>query len=130
MNQSKWVSDVGAFLDRFHQDKRAAPGWPEQSITDLRVRLIAEEYSELTDAWMRRHLPDTVDGILDLIYVLIGTLPALGIDADPVWDAIHSANMAKTGGDRRNDGKILKPKGWTPPDVAGLISAQRRRNEI
>jgi hypothetical protein len=30
--------------------------------------------------------------------------------------------MAKVGGRRRADGKWLKPAGWSPPDIAGLLA--------
>lgn len=119
-----WALDVQQFIDKFHQDTQPTPCWPNQETINLRASLIKEEYQELTDAWMRRDLPETTDAILDLIYVLIGTLPALGIDPYPIWDAIHSANMAKEGGGRRGDGKIMKPPGWFPPYIKGLLQDQ------
>lgn len=48
----------------------------------------------------------------------------LGIDLGPVFEEVHRANMAKVGGPTRADGKILKPEGWTPPDVAGVLRRQ------
>ncbi len=39
------------------------------------------------------------------------------------WDEVHRSNMAKVGGPIRGDGKRLKPEGWTPPDVAGVLAA-------
>jgi predicted HAD superfamily Cof-like phosphohydrolase len=42
-----------------------------------------------------------------------------------VFAEVHRANMAKVDPDgqvlRREDGKILKPEGWQPPDVAGVL---------
>jgi hypothetical protein len=32
--------------------------------------------------------------------------------------------MAKVGGPVRPDGKKLKPEGWQPPDIAGILRAQ------
>ena len=30
----------------------------------------------------------------------------------------------------REDGKILKPEGWTPPDISGVLDAQRKAHEV
>lgn len=32
--------------------------------------------------------------------------------------------MTKLGGGKREDGKSLKPKGWKPPDVYGILKEQ------
>ena len=47
-----------------------------------------------------------------------------GIDIRPIWDEVHRTNMAKEGGGSRTDGKIMKPAGWQPPDIAGLLARQ------
>lgn len=64
--------------------------------------------------------------LADLLYVTYGALDALGIDADAVFAEVHRANMAKLGGPRREDGKLLKPEGWQPADVRGVIEGQSR----
>ena len=39
---------------------------------------------------------------------------------------IHRSNMAKLGPDGRpiyrDDGKVMKPEGWTPPNIGGLLA--------
>ena len=69
-------------------------------------------------------LVEIADGLADLIYVLIGTSIAYGIDLEPIWDEVHKTNMAKVGGGVRGDGKILKPEGWEPPEIERLLVAQ------
>jgi predicted HAD superfamily Cof-like phosphohydrolase len=73
-----------------------------------------------------KSLPDIADAIADSIYVLVGTALEYGIPLDRVWNAVQAANMAEvdpvTGLVRkRTDGKILKPDGWLPPDIAGIL---------
>lgn len=84
---------------------------------------------------------NVADAALDLIYVSVNVLYALGIrDPGTLWREVHRANMAKLpdcpdcahlGNEapvchtcdsmrklpprRRADGKILKPDGWQPP---------------
>lgn len=69
-------------------------------------------------------LPALVDATVDLDYVVEGLRVRLGVDGDPIWTAVHAANMAKRTGPIREDGKRLKPEGWTPPDVEGLLREQ------
>jgi len=61
--------------------------------------------------------------LVDVIYVFIGTALRYGIPLDAVWDEVQRSNMAKVSGDvrRRDDGKILKPEGWTPPDILSIV---------
>lgn len=92
----------------------------------LRARLIREEGDETVGALLANNLPEVVDGCLDVIYVALGTLVACGLDGESVealWQAVQTSNMAKEGGATRDDGKILKPEGWTPPDIAGGLRA-------
>jgi len=116
-----WQDDVRDFHTAFGVTVGTTPGIRGES---LRGRLIAEEITELADAIDAGDLPGAVDGIVDAIYVLVGTAVTFGVDLAPIWDAVHTANMAKIGGAIRDDGKVLKPDGWTAPDVALLLRAQ------
>lgn len=108
----------------------SVPAWPADERVDLRVSLIAEEVTrELLPAIARRDLAETADAIVDSIYVLLGAALEFGIPIHVVWDAVHVANMNKAVPQpdgsvkviKRPDGKVTKPEGWTPPDVAGIL---------
>jgi len=104
---------------------------PESPIADaiatdmmtLYCDLMSEEYDEWLTAENRA---EAVDGAIDLIWVTLGWLHSVGVDQQPIWDAVAAANMAKSTGPVREDGKRLKPEGWTHPDIAALIDAQRK----
>jgi predicted HAD superfamily Cof-like phosphohydrolase len=64
-----------------------------------------------------------IDGLCDLICVAYGSALEAGVDLEPFWDEVHRSNMAKAGGPVREDGKVLKPPGWVPPDIAGILAA-------
>lgn len=72
------------------------------------------------------------DGIIDGKYVLDGLGNCLGLPLDKIFEEIHRTNMAKTvlraDGTRyvlrRADGKILKPDGWTPPDIKSILQKE------
>lgn len=100
------------------------PSIPPMRITELRLDLIWEEMEELEAAAYVDDLEGIADACADLIYVVIGTAIAYGIDLNKVWEEVHRANMAKLTGPKRADGKQLKPEGWQPPDIRGVLQAQ------
>lgn len=93
----------------------------------LRRRLIDEEVNkELIPALDADDLEKIADGIADGIYVLVGTALEYGIPLEYVWAEVQRSNMQKVDPKtgkvcRREDGKILKPEGWTPPDIRGVL---------
>jgi predicted HAD superfamily Cof-like phosphohydrolase len=68
--------------------------------------------------------PALADALGDLDYVVEGARCEWGIDGRPIAAAIHLANMAKATGPVREDGKRLKPEGWTAPDIEGELRKQ------
>jgi predicted HAD superfamily Cof-like phosphohydrolase len=118
------VQDVLDFHLKFGQHVGAEPGYAPFEVMRLRFRLINEEWEELQLAFSAQGIPEIADATADLIYVLIGFMIAMGIDLRPIWTAVQRANMAKVGGAMRKDGKVLKPDGWVPPDIASILSIQ------
>lgn len=96
---------------------------------ELRVRLMQEELDEFKQAWAARDVEGMVDALVDLLYVTHGSAVSLGVDLEPHFREVHSANMRKLGQDGkpiyRQDGKLLKPEGWVGPDHAPILAAQR-----
>lgn len=70
-----------------------------------------------------RSLPKSADALIDLLYVTIGSLLAMGIDLWPLWAEVQRCNMAKLGGPVIN-GKLCKPEGFKPPDIEALLLDQ------
>lgn len=88
---------------------------------ELRAALIEEEAKETVEAIRCGDLVEAIDGLCDLIVVACGAAVEFGIDLAPFWDEVHRTNMAKKDGPIREDGKRLKPPGWTPPNIAGML---------
>lgn len=88
--------------------------------------LIDEEYDELQKARAERNLVGIIDALQDLKYVIYGYELRLGIASEEHFSEVHAANMRKLGPDGkpiyREDGKILKPEGWTGPDHETIIA--------
>jgi NTP pyrophosphatase (non-canonical NTP hydrolase) len=100
------------------------PAEPDAETIALRRNLVEEEYDELMTAVDVGDLSGIADGAADLIYVAVGLCLAYGIDLRPVWEEVQRANLAKADGPIRADGKRMKPDGWTPPDIDGIIRRQ------
>ena len=70
---------------------------------------------------------DFIDGLCDLIYVTAGAGVNAGVDLTPHFDEVHRANMEKVSAKRfREDGKVLKPLGWKPPDHEAILRDKSR----
>jgi predicted HAD superfamily Cof-like phosphohydrolase len=126
--------DVADFHEAFNL---GAGDYPAIRKAGLRASLIAEEARETVEAITGRKVtieidPDedaeqslvkSIDGLCDLLAVVYGTAVQFGVNLAPFWDEVHRTNMAKAGGPKRADGKQLKPEGWQPPDIGGLLTA-------
>ena len=118
-----WFEDVLEFMKASGRHISPTPNdqFPDRA---LRLRLIREEYNEFQLAVAANDLVGTADAIVDLIYVLNGAADSWGLDIREVWKEVHKANMKKfpPDGPKIVNGKIVKPDGWTPPDVVGALA--------
>jgi predicted HAD superfamily Cof-like phosphohydrolase len=101
-----------------------APEVPSLEVRLLRAKLCAEESAELAVAMGRGDLVEIADALADLLYVTYGAALACGIDLQPIFHAVHQSNMTKVGGEKRADGKVLKPATYQPPNLVPLLEAQ------
>ena len=112
-------------------EKALEPRVPTKKVLEFRKTLLREEYTEMLAELNTVRGGDDITGavheLVDLLYVTYGTLLEFGVDADAVFSEVHNANMRKLTGPKRADGKQLKPQGWRPADVAGVIEAQRAK---
>lgn len=93
----------------------------------LYINLIAEEVSELNEAISQGDRVEQLDALIDILVVTVGAIHSAGYDAEGAWREVMNTNFAKidkeTGKVRkREDGKVLKPVGWTPPNLAPFIT--------
>jgi len=94
--------------------------------SDLYMKLIQEEYTELMDAEAVSDDAEICDACFDLMWVIVGYMKSRGWDCENIWDEGAQSNLSKidkaTGKViKREDGKILKPEGWKPPDFAKFV---------
>jgi predicted HAD superfamily Cof-like phosphohydrolase len=120
------IDDVTRFHHKFgHPVAHEPVTHPKLEEIQFRRYLHDEEDDELDaalDDYMNGDvaaLEDVADGIVDSIYVRIGTALLLGIPLKRVWDAVQRANLEKEA--NPSGGKPIKPAGWKPPDIAACL---------
>jgi predicted HAD superfamily Cof-like phosphohydrolase len=92
----------------------------------LYLDLMEEEWKELDVALTSNDRVEQLDALLDFIVVAAGALHSGGFDVEGAWNEVMRTNFAKidpeTGKVRkREDGKVLKPDGWQPPNLAPFV---------
>ena len=90
------------------------------------VKLIDEEHQELLEATLTEDRVEQLDALVDILVVTIGAIHSMGADAEGAWKEVMATNFAKidreTGKVRkRDDGKVLKPVGWTAPNLVPFL---------
>jgi predicted HAD superfamily Cof-like phosphohydrolase len=91
------------------------------------LSLIDEERQELQEAVEADDLVEQLDALIDILVVTIGAIHSAGFDGEGAWKEVMATNFAKVDREtgrvrKREDGKVLKPVGWTPPDLTGYLS--------
>jgi predicted HAD superfamily Cof-like phosphohydrolase len=92
----------------------------------LYTNLIIEEQQELLEATLSDDRVEQLDALIDILVVTIGAIHSMGADAEGAWKEVMRTNFAKIDSEtgkvrKREDGKVLKPVGWTAPDLKPYI---------
>ena len=117
-DQEKFMRACDQSVDRFDEKQYA-----------MYVNLINEEHQELLEATLTDNRVEQLDALIDILVVTIGAIHSAGWDAEGAWKEVMSTNFAKidkeTGKVRkREDGKVLKPLGWKPPELAQFVKGK------
>jgi predicted HAD superfamily Cof-like phosphohydrolase len=117
-DQAKFMNACGQTVGNHNQDQ-----------FDLYLKLIQEEVEELQTAVDNNDRVEQLDALIDILVVTVGAVQSLGVDGEGAWKEVMSTNFAKidslTGRVRkREDGKILKPVGWRPPELSKYINKE------
>ena len=96
-------------------------------VTAMRIRLLQEELDEYREAVGREDLVEIADALIDLLYVLFGTIVSHGLQnyAEALFAEVHRSNMSKLDMDGvpifRQDGKVLKSDLFSPPNLKRIL---------
>jgi predicted HAD superfamily Cof-like phosphohydrolase len=115
-DQEKFMRACDQSVEQFNEKQYA-----------MYIKLIDEEHQELLEATLSDNQVEQLDALIDILVVTIGAIHSAGFDAEGAWKEVMKTNFAKidkeTGKVRkREDGKVLKPVGWVPPELAPFVS--------
>jgi hypothetical protein len=131
-----------AFHNKYgHLVNEKPTGNVHEGIINLRIRLINEEVNEeliVALNRLKRATPETedtlleevLDGAVDSIYVILGTLLTLGLPFGHAFAEVQRSNMSKTAPDPNRvvdptqKYQVKTPKGpdFEPPNLSAVIS--------
>lgn len=123
---TKVFTDVAVFLKAVGQETPAFPQSTVSAQAQLYKNLIDEEYEEFLEASRASDDVEEIDACFDMMWVIVGYMKSRGWDCEAIWDEGAKSNLSKidpVSGKviRREDGKILKPEGWQPPNFAKFV---------
>jgi predicted HAD superfamily Cof-like phosphohydrolase len=93
---------------------------------EMYLGLIVEEMQELSVAINNNDRVEQLDALIDILVVTIGAIHSGGFDAEGAWKEVMNTNFAKIDNEtgkvrKREDGKVLKPQGWTAPNLLPYV---------
>ena len=114
-DQEKFMRACDQSVDQFNEKQYA-----------MYVKLIDEEHQELLEATLAEDPVEQLDALIDILVVTIGAIHSMGADGEGAWKEVMRTNFEKidkeTGKVRkREDGKVLKPLGWAPPELKQFL---------
>ena len=117
---------VKEFMQKFKQEVKSKPSFPDDNIIKLRINLIKEELLELEEALNEKNIEETADALTDILYVTYGAGHAFGIDLDKCFDEVQKSNMSKLdkwGNPIYNDqGKVMKGPLYFKPNFKKILN--------
>lgn len=124
--------EVGKFHSRFDlpvAQINTGPRMVDHETFLFRYQFLEEELHELLKSHRDGDLAGVADALVDLVYVALGTAHMYGIPFDEIFNEVQRANMQKERSKGSADPRskrgssldVVKPAGWRPPDVDGII---------
>ncbi len=117
-DQEKFMRACDQTVDVYNQDQYR-----------LYLDLMEEEWKELKVALDNGDRVEQLDALLDFIVVTTGAIHSAGMNGEGGWREVMRTNFAKVDREtgrvrKREDGKVLKPLGWTPPNLKPFVTCQ------
>ena len=116
------------FQNAFGVESPTRPKLLNKKRAELRHNLLQEEVDEIMTAIKGKDIVSLTDGVIDSMYILIGTAHEYGFAdrMEQLFDEVHRSNMSKMGPDGkpilRKDGKVLKPETYSPPKLEAILN--------
>jgi len=112
-------NDVVKFIQACDQEKSVENA-------SLYRNLIVEEFNEYVQALNKRDEVEQLDACMDMIWVILGFCYMKGYNVDGAWAEVARSNIDKINSEtgkviKNAAGKVMKPEGWTPPNLKDFV---------
>lgn len=129
------IEDTLAFQVKYGLHDPNVFGFLEDDKMKVKIGHLVEELNEIKSSYEKKDLEEFCDGILDLVYVALGTLNLMNMPIAELWNDIQIRNMNKIRATADNLGKrgstfdVIKGPGWTPPRTKDIIENAKNQKE-
>ena len=127
MEINKAIEMVSKFMIACDQEVKNKASNVEDKTASLRYNLMSEENKEYFVACLQDNKVEILDALIDMAYILFGTVASHGMTEEFIkgFKLVHQNNMTKVCEDgkvmKSPEGKVLKPIGYTPVNLKGLL---------
>lgn len=136
----KMMNQVTEFHDKFEVPTLDVPGFLDKDTMQFRINFLQEELDEIKKAYKAGNLEDFLDGLVDLVWVALGTAHVCCLPFAQAFDEVYQANMRKVKAEtalsskRGFGGDIVKPEDWQGPNIKRILArataeATKRRDQ-
>jgi len=126
--REQMCDDIHEFSTKFELPQLDEPGLLDDELMHFRTAFMQEELDEILDAYQMGDSEAVLDGITDLMYVVLGTAWMMNVPILEAWGRVHTANMKKekvvdaSESKRNSPYDLKKPEGWSHPYLGDLIN--------
>jgi len=129
MNRSEVEFITKMVVDELLELNATVMGSMEAKNSIINMLKIAKNCPQMSTANQAEIVSEQADALVDIWYYSLNTAARKGINLNSVFDLVHAANMRKVNPAtgmciKRADGKIEKPAGWCPPNIAKEMQRQ------
>lgn len=109
-------------VKQFHKKYQLEVNPNNIQLQHARIKHMQEELNEYIQSVQNNDREGQLDALIDLVYVALGTAYYENFNFDEAFKTVHSANMKKIQqSTERSKWDVVKPKGWTPPNIKEYI---------
>ncbi len=147
------LADIKAFHEKYGLAYDGNPQMLTTTMHKFRTAFMQEEldeYCSANDQYLKdkfqlptipppsqaQCLADLFDGLIDIVYVALGTAYLHGFDFESGWALVHEANMEKvraespSSSQRHSAFDVVKPEGWKAPNLLPLVVPSYRAPDL
>jgi predicted HAD superfamily Cof-like phosphohydrolase len=128
--------DVIDFHSKFGLNYNGKPMCLHKNTTDFRIKFMQEELNEFIHSSSNNDIVGMADALVDIVYVAMGTAYMMGLPWQELWSEVQRSNMEKVRALSSSESKrntsldVVKPQGWTPPNLELIINNAANKDEI